>query len=170
MKEVDTKLFTMYNMLDLSDSYRFSQFKNADKNHLQHIPWLLKGEVETYKGRRKRPKIRFLGTQDVVYKQLYRYFIGDLPEQQLVPINARDDYNPWHWDTKRVTAVVQKKPAPPEKVIVPETPTELEPALAFLAETIQTRILHGKADPWFEVDEMYSQEEMDQVREFLNAN
>jgi len=162
MNGVDTKLYSMYSLLELSYSYSFSQFQKADKNALRHKPWYLKEEIVKVKGVRKRPRVRFQGKQDVLYKQLYRYFIGDLPKEQLVPSNGRDDYNPWHWKAKGVTPTL---PVTVE-LIVPDT---LPPDLEDLANLIKTRRLHGHQNPWFEVDEIYSQDEIDEVREFLDA-
>lgn len=162
MREVDTKLKAMYELLALSDLHSFSHFLNAEKNGLRNIPWALKDEIVKVNGVRKRPRVRFLGKQDVLYKQLYRYFIGDLPEKQLVPLNSRNDYNPWHWQAKGVSNIA----IPLEEVIV-ET---LDPALKDLADLIETRKLHGHKAPWFEVDEIYSEDEIAKVREFLDAD
>ena len=156
MKEDVTKIF---NLLNISDLISYEDFQNeATLGASRYSPWYLKNPKYS-RGRKVRPRPTFRGKQDLLHKQLYRFFRGELPTRKLVPFSHVDDYNPWHWKEAGVTI---------RPIADPET-EELPEELEGLADTIKQRTLHGNPNPWFEVDEFYSPEEIEQVKRFLDA-
>lgn len=170
MSEINTKLREMFNMLQISEYYSFSQFKDAQFNALKTVPWFLTEPIDSTlklrKGRgavkiRKRPRVRFLGKQDVLHRQLYRYFIGEIPRGPLKALNGKNDFNPWHWQAYKV-----KKATP--TTINNMAPKPLDEDLQELLDLVELRQKNGE-DLWEGIDEIYTALEIARVKQHLHV-
>ncbi len=151
MKEVDIKLEAMFNALHISRYYTLDDFKKASSGDLKNKPWFVNCRGD------RPPRIRFLGKQLPIYKQLYRYFIGPLPKGRLKPLHNKEDYNPWHWKENVV------------EILEPSREAKLSKAAEDIITFVTQKQLAGIKDPWGMIMDFYEPEEIKEAREALNA-
>lgn len=156
MREEDIKLLQMFNLLALSTTHTFSQFKSAER-FFKNKPWYL------LKASTRKPRIRMFGRQDAMHRQLHRYFIGEPPAGKLISLTTNGDYNPWHWEGKSVPEPVA---VPVETFILDEPSPNVEDIVTLVTQ----RQARGEKDAWSGLDEFFEPDELEQAREIMNAD
>jgi len=156
MREEDTKLFQMFKLPDVSNTHSFNEFKSANRLSLKNKSWFL------IKPSTRKPRIRLFGKQDTLHRQLYRYFIGEPPAGKLVSLTTNGDYNPWHWQGKRVPDL---QPVPVENIV----PIEVSPNIDDIVTLVKQRQARGGKDPWQGLEEFFEPNELEQAKEIMDA-
>lgn len=158
MKEDDTRLYRMFQLLDLSNTHTFSQFKAAERL-LKTKPWYLLNPSS------RKPRVRLFGKQDTLHRQLYRYFIGEPPSGKLKCLTTNEDYNPWHWTGNSVPEAVE--PSVPAETFTEDEPS---PNIEDIVTLVTQREVRGDPNPWEGLDEFFEPDELEQAREIMNAD